>query len=68
MKIKSNEDLFNEIYHYAARVTHMAGLIQNDVEITQEEYNEWAKKGVNNLNDIKKWMMSVYKHIQETKE
>ena len=65
MKNKKNEELFYEVYHYAARVTKMAALIQNDQEITEEQYKEWAQLGVKNINDIKNWMKRVYLHIKE---
>ena len=56
MKIRKNEKLFYEVYHYAARATQMAAIIQNDTEITQEQYKEWAILGLKNLDDIKDWI------------
>jgi len=65
VKIKSNEELFNDIYHLAAKTTSLASIVQNDTEITPEDYKEWALMGTQCINDIKLWMQKVYKHIQE---
>jgi len=64
MKIKSDEELFYEIYTYASRLTALAAIVQNDCELTTEEYKEWAQCGVKNINDIKDWMKRIYLHIQ----
>lgn len=67
MFVKSDEKLFNELYKIACRVTSLAGIIQNDQEVSQEQYIEWAKHGVQTIEDIKLWMQDVYKHTQELK-
>lgn len=68
MKIKANGELFNEIYKYASRVTRLATIVQNDMEITPEEYQEWAKSGLLASNCIKEWMQKVAAHIRSNNE
>ena len=65
MKIKSSEKLFSEIYEHACKVTRLAAMMQNDMEITKEQYVEWAKSGLDATKCIKEWMQKVAKHIKE---
>jgi hypothetical protein len=64
MKIKGNKELFYEIYRFAARVTSMGAIVQNDIEMTPEEYKEWAIRGLKNIDDIKDWILRTGKYIQ----
>ncbi len=65
MKIKADEKLFYEIYEHACKVTRLAGMMQNDMELTPEQYREWAIDGLNATKCIKEWMQKVAKHIKE---
>ncbi len=39
MKIKANEELFNSWINFSSR--DLAGIVQNDMEITEEQLREW---------------------------
>jgi hypothetical protein len=68
VKIPKNEALFTEIYEHACKVTRLAEIIQNDMEISVEEYQEWAKSGLFASNSIKEWMLKVSQHIKANNE
>lgn len=41
MKIKSNEELFNEWQRLSLRLLHVRSIVQNDIESSPEEVKEW---------------------------
>lgn len=41
MKIKSNEELFNEWQRLSLRLLHVRSIVQNDIESSPEEVREW---------------------------
>jgi len=62
--MSKKEDLFYEVYHYAARVTKRALILQQG-KISQKDFNDWAVSSLNNINDIKEWMSRVSKVIDK---
>jgi 3-methyladenine DNA glycosylase AlkD len=61
MKIKSNEKIFNEWKQLGMKISMLSSIVQNDMEISTEEYLEWinlAYKSISNMNKL----------IEETKK
>ena len=54
-EIKANEKLFDEWVHQAQRVRSFAGIVQNDMILSDEflkEYHDNFKKCMKELNDL----------------
>ena len=48
MKVKANENLFNEFEDLSLRIGEMKSIVQNDMEITEEDISDFSER----MNEI----------------
>ena len=66
-KIKANEKLFDEIKELTRRMNlNLPSIIQNDMEISKERYNEFFDEYEKCINYLDDWMIKIKDHIKST--
>ena len=63
MKVKANKNLFNENKKIAHKFELLNAIVQNDMEITEEELNEFIAEIDEITQDIYHWGSKVVGHI-----
>ena len=66
IKIKGNEKLFNDWIHLKWKIQHLAGMVQNDMEIEQEELEEWLQDIRDTCKLIKEVRADTMLHIYKS--
>lgn len=65
VKIKADEKLFDEIKDILYRMnTYLPTIVQNDMEISGEEYLSYLDEYEKFINRLDDWLMKVKKHIK----
>jgi hypothetical protein len=63
--IKGNKFLFEEWHKLAIQVSGLAGIVQNDIEITNEDYEEWIKLAIKHSNKITELTNKTIQYVEK---
>jgi hypothetical protein len=63
LKIKADEELFNEWKEKAERLVGCAGIVQNDMELDMTEWTKWLRKYTNLIKEIETLKVKTVSHI-----
>ena len=65
MKVKANKELFGRIKGISYIVRDLGAIVQNDMEISKEDFTEFSKLITQCLLDIIKWQVDVQDFVME---
>ena len=65
MRIKGNKQLFDKLRMITSDITTLNTIVQNDMEISEKEIEEWKKLVATNIQELWKWHKKVEKWISE---
>lgn len=66
MKVKANEELFNELHEILDNMKcHLPSIVQNDMEIEEEAYLLFVNGYESYINKLDDWMIKVKKEIRK---
>lgn len=63
--VTPNDNLFNEIGTLANHVRTLRSIVQNEMTLTREEFEEWNREAVNLQAGIERWRQNVISHVTE---
>ena len=61
IKVKTNEELFNQWQKVGRIITNLASIVQNDMEIEAEELAEWEQLYYASLENLKESLNNTKK-------
>lgn len=65
-KVKANKELFDGIKESLRRMNvSLPSIVQNDMEISQEQYIEFFEIYEKYINQLDDWMIKVKHHIEK---
>lgn len=67
MKIKANEDLFDRWNSLGSRIQSQRGIVQNDMELGDGEFQEWLGLQETLLQDFKKLALETACYVTGVK-
>lgn len=65
IKIKADEDIFNEAISLSHRMNAWASYVQNDMELTQEDIKTFLNMSNKHIDELHILRTKILKHIKE---
>ena len=69
IKIRANEELFNKIKYITEGLnSFLPAIVQNDMEVTEDEIEEFTEKYTKMMDELEKVMEEVNKYVMKGEE
>jgi hypothetical protein len=63
MKVKADEDLFYRWKALNVQIDGIASIVQNDMEITEEEWKDWCNNTTKLIRNIRQLRFETCEHL-----
>ena len=62
IRLKATEKLFNRYEGIGIQVRGLSAIVQNDMEITDEEFYDWREKAIDTKNLLEELIEDTFEH------